>query len=195
MSATAAILLTARRLAHATAGVNALLATIPMDPSDGARPRPGNVTVFNEVEENWVARATIPREKIGNGALLLVLRDPNNPQIGANLGAPETDDSNQPNVALLIEFIAPVASPGSPTAGTASGTRDAIDTMRTVERCLHEWFATTAASARTFAGASVIDGGPVYHTGPQRELQGNACTAALLAPLRVTDRWALNIPS
>lgn len=193
MSATAAIVLVARRLADVTNGVNALLATIPMDPSDGARPRPADVTVYNEVEENWVARGTIPREKVGNGALILVLRDPNNPQIGASLGAPETDDSVQPNVPVLIEFIAPVASPGSPTAGTASGTRDAIDTMRTVERCLHDWFASTTAANRTFAAASVIDGGPVYHTGPQRELQGNACSAAMLAPLRVTDRWALDI--
>lgn len=193
MSATAAILLVSRRLADVVAGVNVLLATIPLDPSDGARPRPAAVDVYNEVEENWVARGTIPRDKLGNGPLLLVLRDPNNPQIGASLGAPETDDNNQPNIPILIEFIAPVATPGSTTAGTASGTRDAIDTMRTVERCLHKWFADTSSADRTFAGASVIDGGPVYHTGPQRELQGSACTAALLALLRVTDRWALNI--
>lgn len=193
MSAVAAILLVARRLADPTVGVNTLLAAMPVDPSDGDRPVPADMTVLNEVEKNWVLKGTIPRKETGNGPLLLVLRDPNNPQLGARLGAPETDDADQPNLSLLIEYVERRATPGSETAGMASGTRDAIDAMRCVERCLHDWFETTSSVDRTFAGASVIDGGPVIHAWAQRELQGDTCSAALLVPLRVTDRWALNI--
>lgn len=64
-----AVRLTADALAHLTTGVNALLAAVPRDVGDAA---PGDVTVYDETRDAWVARGTVPRTKTGNGALLLV---------------------------------------------------------------------------------------------------------------------------
>lgn len=53
----------------ATDGVNAQRATVPRDGGDAAPP---SVTVYDSTHQAWVARGTIPRDKTGGGALLLV---------------------------------------------------------------------------------------------------------------------------
>jgi hypothetical protein len=192
MSAVAAELLVARRLAHETKGVNAMLAELPMDTSDGDRPAPADVTIYNEIEDNWVARGTVPRKKTGNGPLVLVRRAPTE-QESVSLGMAEVDSADQPHIGVLIEHIERKENAGDDTDGVASGARDSIDTMRCCERCLHVWFAETTPAEREFAGARVLDGGPVVHVPLQTKLGSDYCSAGLVLTLRTTDRWATNI--
>jgi hypothetical protein len=116
---TDAIRQVAADLAHASLGVNALLASIPLTAGDATPP---NVTIANAADDDWVARGVIDRAKVGNGPLLLVSAFPDAQAVLIPEGA-ETPVTA--NVMLAVRYAtrstasAPVTTQGWQTLRAA----------------------------------------------------------------------------
>lgn len=180
----AAIRQTADWLAHASTGVNALLASVPKDVTDTV---PANVTIYDETRDAWVARGQVNRTKTGTGPLLLV-RGPD--ELEVPIFGTQGDGGASPcEVRVLFIRRAPAASVESDDA-----MRDVYQTLRACARSLALQYDTQeAAPARNSVDLHrptlrVLRGTvPLDPSKPDGEL----ITGALSITYPAVDPWAM----
>ncbi len=163
-------------LVDATTGVNALLPSIPHDPSEVDPPA---VTVWDATRFSWVASGNVPRDRTGALPLLLV-RGPDEQEISAWLG-----DENG-GVTPLTVLVAYVRRPQL-SADTDYVLTHAYQTLRAAVRALQAQY--QSADVRTRVGVEL--GRPTYRlVAAQEKLAGEE---HILASLEVTfpaaDPW------
>lgn len=171
-------------LAHASTGVNALLASVPGDGGDSA---PASVTIYDETREPWVARGIVPRAKTGTGPLLLV-RGPD--ELAVPL-FPTQENAGYADCEVLVVYVrrAPAASVESDDA-----VRDVYQTFRAIARSIALQYTTqTASPTRMSVGLDrptlrfLRQGGPLDPGQPDGELMIGMCAITFPA----VDPWAM----
>lgn len=174
-----AILYVAGRLGDPVDGVNALLATVPIESGWSTPPA---VTVVDAVTYPWVARGILDRTKIKDGPWLLV---------GANseiAGAARPEDTpTRPVIDVVVRY----ACAGSDTATMKDLTRYESVTMRAVLRSLLSAWNATAAEDFVSRNGVELEAPSWRWLDPLESPSDDVLSSALVLSFGVIDPWAL----
>lgn len=171
-------------LVHPTTGVNAQLAAAPNDPTDTTPPL---VTVWDATRFEWVARGEIPRDKTGNGPLLLV-RGPDAAELPIALTQGE---GGYTPIDVLVAYVVreDVDQP------TEYALTHAYETLRAVARALQAVFNTTTTPQSRMG---VVLERPTLRFSaeqtPLAEAGGDLILAGVTITIPALDSWALGTP-
>jgi hypothetical protein len=171
-------------LVHPTTGVNAQLASAPRDPSDTTPPL---VTVWEATRFEWVARGEIPRDKIGDGPLLLV-RGPDAAELPIAL---TQGDGGLAPIDVLVAYVVR----DRVEQYTDFALAHAYETIRAIARALQAVFNTTGT--RQVRMGVELERPTLRFSAeqiPLTEAGGDLILAGVTITIPARDTWALGTP-
>jgi hypothetical protein len=180
----------ADRLRDATHGVNALLPTIPRDLAD---PVPPDVTIVEETQYFWSPGEKIPNKILEQEAPFLLLMRAAPEMAAALVGGAEVNSGNA-EIDLCALYVG-VAS-AAPGHGPHEVMRDAMQTLRAVQRSTAKWLeesGTAAYDARARNGTQIVRPIRSLHLNITADTKGAFVGGAYVAAFETTDRWAEGI--
>lgn len=175
----------AQQLADPDFGVNALRASVPRDEID---PVPPPVSIYNAIDDDWVARKS-PTEGVTPDEWVLHVNVGESIQLA---GDPDAE-GNVSDSADVVIHLAGVTLQGKNAAALAAAHR----LMRAVRRCLLHAF---RGVRRLDPPALVLEGQRIEMPAElallikEHQPGSGAVDLALVIPFDITDEWALGAP-
>ena len=161
-------------LTHATEGVNAMLALVPLDGSDV---RPADVTVTSEMDDEDAAQGAVAREEDDPGAELVVYARGGVTEFA---GEVLTVDQDAEAFEVLIYYKARESD-------TAKAQRDMSYTMRAARWALNHFNQNDRAEDRERGDVQIVACSAIREFMQRREAQDNQVDTGLQVVFTVRD--------